>query len=523
MFSPFGIVTILCALALVAFFVFGLLLSQPFQHRVTGNLVEAIWISVFVAWNFVLYQRELSLEAHELLDRAECLIDKLKDAGMNMIQEVRIPSASSVSVVRVVRDGVVRTFPFNLLVQGDIIELAYGDRAPCGARYVFCSSRMPLDKSDFLLRKSQLFTPSLFGIPPSRGMDQEIALNNGRFQFVLTETPLSHCLKEAFEITRPKSIMTNQLGVLRDIWRHWALWITSGLALVVNVLRFAIPYSVGKLPVSQWFEMIIVGTVYTVMPILMLPVPALLLACRAYGNAQVLTLFDQLQTTKKDYEDEEDVDEFDAAPPPTMDVDLDWRLVFRRFERLFRTNDAAALTRSSALFESMASITAICSVDKEGTIAMPFPELEQVYCFDETGEPVVLDVTEDPRAYYGMRFEESDWPRFISSLKPLGLNQILNTNCGFAQGRMRSDPHKKLLNIQLHGRMQPARESEFERGDVYCHHVDVAVIVSVPMPARSRNGFRARGPQSPATHQRNLHICTLSRFYTIYAAVRVCV
>lgn len=90
---------------------------------------------------------------------------------------------------------------------------------------------------------------------------------------------------------------------------------------------------------------------------------------------------------------------------------------------------------------------------------MPFPELEQVYCFDETGEPVVMDLTEDPRTYNGVRFEESDWPRFIQSLKPLGLNQILNTNCGFDQGRMRSDPHKKLLNIQLHGRLQPARET----------------------------------------------------------------
>jgi len=45
-------------------------------------------------------------------------------------------------------------------------------------------------------------------------------------------------------------------------------------------------------------------------------------------------------------------------------------LVFRRFLRLFRGNDAQNLTRSSALFESLGSITAICSVDKEGTIAM---------------------------------------------------------------------------------------------------------------------------------------------------------
>ncbi|KAI9014158.1 hypothetical protein DFJ74DRAFT_681622 [Hyaloraphidium curvatum] len=459
LWSPFGTPSILSGLALVAFFVYGLLLSNPYQYRITGALIEGIWILASVACNFALYLREERLTSVELHDRTVALIEKLKDSGMNMIQEVRIPSASSISVARVVRDGVVRTFPFNLLVEGDIIELAYGDRAPCAARYVFSSPRASSDKMEFVLRKAQLFTPGLFGIPPARGMDHELSLNNGRFQFMLTETPLTHCLKEALGGSRPWTLVGNQVRVLDRIWRYRVLWIVAGCSLLVNTLRFAIPYSVQKLPWQQWFEMIVVCTVNTMLPLLMLMVPVLMLSLRAYGNAQVLSLFDQLQATKKDYEDEEDVDEFDAAPPPTMDVDLDWRLVLRRFRRLFMANDPAALTRSSALYESLASITAICSVDKEGTIAMPFPELEQVYCFDETGDAVVMDITEDPRAYNGLRFEESDWPRFISSLKPLGLNQILNTNCGFAQGRLRGDPHKKLLNIQLHGRMQPARET----------------------------------------------------------------
>jgi len=344
--TPFGIFSVFSALILVSFFVYALLVSDPFQHRATGALVEGIWILVIVGLNLALYVREDSLQSAELLDRAVGLIEKLKDAGMNMIQvsegcwlslkfdpnltvsafqEVRIPSAWSVSVARVVRDGVVRTFPFNLLVDGDIIELAYGDRAPCRARYVFCSPRLPTDKTEYVLEKSQLFTPSLFGIPPAKGLDRELSLNNGRFQFVLTETPLSHCLRDSFDSSRPLSLIANQLGVVWRIWRYRIIWIVAALALLANVLRFAIPYSVGKVPGSQWFEMILVMSDYVLLPMLMLPVPALLLGFRAYGNAQVLTLFHQLQATKQDYEDEEDVDEFDAAPPPTMDIDLDWR------------------------------------------------------------------------------------------------------------------------------------------------------------------------------------------------------
>jgi len=45
-------------------------------------------------------------------------------------------------------------------------------------------------------------------------------------------------------------------------------------------------------------------------------------------------------------------------------------------------------------------------------------------------------------------------------LKPLGLNLLLNTNCGFAEGKIRNDPHRRLSGLHFCGRTQSARQSK---------------------------------------------------------------
>lgn len=45
-----------------------------------------------------------------------------------------------------------------------------------------------------------------------------------------------------------------------------------------------------------------------------------------------------------------------------------------------------------------------------------------------------------------------------SSLKPVGLNFLLNTNCGVLQGRRRAEHHRKRSGLHSYGKTLPARQ-----------------------------------------------------------------
>ena len=67
------------------------------------------------------------------------------------------------------------------------------------------------------------------------------------------------------------------------------------------------------------------------LPLLPLSLPVLLLVARSYGNAQILCLLEVLQSSQVEFKDEENIDEFDAAPPPTKKVVTSWTNVWKIF------------------------------------------------------------------------------------------------------------------------------------------------------------------------------------------------
>lgn len=66
--------------------------------------------------------------------------------------------------------------------------------------------------------------------------------------------------------------------------------------------------------------------ILSVLPILPISTPTIMLLTRSFGNAYILTLFEALQSSKTEFTDQEDVDEFDAAPAPTKNLSLSWSI-----------------------------------------------------------------------------------------------------------------------------------------------------------------------------------------------------
>lgn len=145
------------------------------------------------------------------------------------------------------------------------------------------------------------------------------------------------------------------------------------------------------------------------------------------------------------------------------------------------TNDSMYLWRSSNLLQALGSMTALCCIDKKGILSWPNPTADKVFflttprdsglskkgsnasdliastpddrseqdssCLDKSpltqeekakkrraerrskylSRPEVLDVTHDPHSALSLQFDDTNWSRFLSNLKPLGLGILLST------------------------------------------------------------------------------------------------
>ncbi|KAJ3296230.1 hypothetical protein HK104_001843 [Borealophlyctis nickersoniae] len=460
-FRTISIVTLVLALALIAYYVHAVIVSSPYQHRATGALVEGCLLIAIVLWNIWLHRREARLTATEMVMRIQSIVDEVRQNGINHKQDLRIPTAiPTVSVTRVIRDRAIYTIPFNLLVEDDVIQLAYGDIAPCRIQYVYSHFDIAPGQAapQYFLEKGEIFKPSLFGTPTDPVVFRRATLNEGQFHFRVTETPLRDMLKAALNFKRPETVLAQQLNVLKVMFSRRGLWIVLAMALVINALRYGIPAASNPQRRDQATEMLLALPVYAVLPLLPLMLPTLILVARTYGNAHILSTFDALQISKTQFEDTESVDEFDAAPPPMKDLGVDWGAVWKRFVDQLVKVDITFLARTTGLVDSLANTTVICAIDREGTISAPIPSVEQLFLLNESEDPILLDVATD-LSEPGVRFEDRDWMQYMAHLKPLGLNILLNTDCGARTGRRRPELHRKSNQMHLHGRVKASRQT----------------------------------------------------------------
>ena len=146
-----SIVLLISVALLVTFFVYMLVRSSadpPFQLRSVGSLVVAVillfqWIMNLVSEildariNAQAFERKIrgiadrisSIQQWESIDRV-CQ-NLLSESLTNSLQLKCVPVCSSISSFLVWRDSCLRRLPAQVLVGGDVIELALQDKPPC--------------------------------------------------------------------------------------------------------------------------------------------------------------------------------------------------------------------------------------------------------------------------------------------------------------------------------------------------------------------------------------------------------
>jgi hypothetical protein len=150
------------------------------------------------------------------------------------LQEMKIPTTiPTVSFARVLRDATWHNHPSGLLVEGDVIQLALGDAAPCRVRL--------LDKLEtgwtpqpLTMEKDVVLTPSL--------METEMGglrlAADGLYHFMVLDTPITKTLEAALNIRRPDTVIARQLQILGQFYLRYTLWIMPLASFIVNLACF---------------------------------------------------------------------------------------------------------------------------------------------------------------------------------------------------------------------------------------------------------------------------------------------
>ncbi|KAK3883547.1 hypothetical protein Pcinc_012150 [Petrolisthes cinctipes] len=422
--------------------------------------VESFFILCGVAANVYLVWWDTRLRHHELPRLTHLILKELRELQSTVswspehYPHLHCPLSPCITLQWTRRDGHTINLPWSLLVRGDTVLLRPGQKVPGRCR--------PLQDSGGgtggELQMGDTFSPHLEGI--GEGFSSPKARTPLRATpHLLLETPyitnLRTLLAEA--LNRPVTVFNKQ----RHYLFTWAmetviLPVVVGVVLVVNSARLYY----GGWWVGHWTEMMLLGPMCLALPLVPLGLPCAWLLFNWLGIARVLTMYhraDHLQTDPLDdpFEDAE------LEALPLSDLAVTWSALRHHF-LLTVLGRQPSPTRTANILHVLASVTNLCCVDKKGVLSWPNPTAEKVFflknrahnhistsalslygddgMFEEIklertpasnptkeSESVLMSLTHDHQTAFGLQFDDPMWRRYLLSLKPLGLNILLNT------------------------------------------------------------------------------------------------
>ncbi|KAJ1646712.1 hypothetical protein LPJ64_001826 [Coemansia asiatica] len=408
--------------------VYILLKGEPVQSRAIVSIVETGLLVLSVAFTGWILWREESLEKYELDTRLRAIAHEIR-GWAGTYGELRTPQLPTVTTYMTMRDGAWKDVPTLLLVEGDVIALGVGETAPCHIEQRDC------EQEALMLTRGQKLVNLWTGKGSSRTM------------FDVRDTPLRYHLEQiALHHRRTdRSVLQNQLCKVIHMCVRRVLPAFLLAALVANAVIYGVVGVKQQKLYHMVVEVIVGKTAYVLFPFACTALwPVFWILARIFASSCVVVLFDTLQRSKTEYEDMEDIDEFDVeALPPTKDIKVGMNAIIERMQWMWTSCDFRNLSRSSNLAETLGNITVICSIDKEGTIAEPICTPEQIVVPDQDDDYAILDLGEQQVGLETRTIIIDDgWEKYLSSLRALGLGCIMRPK------RRRMRRHGKVLAAQ---------------------------------------------------------------------------
>lgn len=421
---------------------------------------EAFFIFAMVALNIYLVWWETLQRHRELPQHTRRILNELKECASHVMwspanyPHLHSPISPCITLQWTVRDGIVVNLPWGLLVRGDVILLKPGQKVP-GKCKVLQEGKGHL--SEFSM--GEIFSPSLDGVgevfssPKARSPLRET-------RCVLLQTPYVYNLQVALStaLNRPTTLFNKQRY---QLFAHCmeAIILPLSVVIVFGINSVRLYYNTA----GHWTEAMLVGPVCVALPLVPLALPLIWHVLNWFGCSKILTIYHHVQSDSSSddpFEDQTEVAKY------LSDVRIPLERMKTHFINTFMGKESTVI-RSANLVHVLASVTNLACVDKKGVLSWPNPTAEKVFflrnrahnnlasrsnvygsapslwgddeVFQENretitsphinkeSESVLMSLTHDHQTPFGLQFDDPSWNKYLRSLKPLGLNILLNT------------------------------------------------------------------------------------------------
>ncbi|XP_071964602.1 transmembrane protein 94-like isoform X2 [Antedon mediterranea] len=415
-------------------------------------LLVLLTLNVYVTgWDHKLQRNEMVRQGQRILKYIKECIENREDWTLSSYPSLHSPFTKSFGLLWTYRDGKLVNLPSALLVQGDTVLIRPGQVVPARLKHT--------EKNDLVLNVGDRYEPESAKPLTSTMPTAKTPLKPNCFEVL--ETPylrsLRVCLNQA--LNRPVSVLENKRIMCTRVI-HVILPIIFVISLFTNIGR----YFVLTEDVGDWPDMVLVLPIYAIMPLLPLFFPMCWVVINAYGVARLVAVFNKaLKKTREVLGDE-----LEAEKEVNSDDYVNWKEVWEHFKCII-SGSSSCLPRTSNLFHALGSMTVFSCVDKRGILSQPDPSVERVFFLtglqpDNTSIDSVFSPSDEHSEHLDgdandsgitvakkpmiiqdvngeilglspnfnsdskeIQFDEQDWEKHINSLKPMGLNILLNT------------------------------------------------------------------------------------------------
>nr|XP_023017721.1 transmembrane protein 94 isoform X2 [Leptinotarsa decemlineata] len=418
---------------------------------------EAIPILFLILMNVTLELYDNKLRHNEIPNRIRSFLEKLKKERNNIkwtsenYPDLYSPISPCITLHWTYRDGQLVNLPWALLVKDDIVLMRPGQASPGYCECLDKHSEIPI------LHAKEIYAPLLqnaneiFSAPKSRK-----PLEPKKYR--LLETPYLNNLKIFLEqaLDRPVTLLNHQRHLVTiKIVEQVMLPFTFISVLFVNLFRYFYFHKYfGRYLVSNTLFIVPCNVVLPLLPMIF---PLFWNLVNYFGIARFKAIFDGtialgMQRSQLE-EDADNITEYQN------EIKINRNEVYSNFMKIIK-GKPEILTRSTNILHVLGSVSALGCIDKKGILSWPNPTAEKVFFLHNQSneslsssldnvndlstdiDPVcpnilpesarsavteVLDLTHKHNEPFKLYFDDQDWSKYLSSLKPLGLAILLNT------------------------------------------------------------------------------------------------